>query len=121
MLRIHIVYIGGSQTAFLPLCIVKLKLIHLSVGPRIAVTRKGVIVPQHPIVTSRNDKGDRHLGVVLKELLVTAFVIHFVGLMLTQTVNGLLIVGRRPHLAQFVALHPIYSNGLKASAFGLLL
>ena len=66
-------------------------------------------------------KGHRHLGVVLKQLLVLALVVEFVGLMLTQAVYALVVVERLEYLCHRVRLRITGLVGGKSAAAGLFL
>ena len=86
--------ICSGQCTFLALLVIELEDgTELRIVGRITETAHRVCVKEHTIVLVRHHEWDRHLGVILEELLVLALVVPIVGLMLTQAIESL--VGRR--------------------------
>ena len=100
--------IGAGQRAFHTLLVIELEhLAQLFVRGGIAPAAPGIGVEQQAVAARRHDERDAHLGVVLVELLAAAAVVEFAGLVLAESVEGILVRRRkgRLHRPGLLALH----------------
>ena len=70
---------------------VKPELIEIGIITHIAKFAQRIIIPDDAIIVIGNDEGYRYFGIILEQGLIFALVIKIVGLMLSQTVEGLII------------------------------
>ena len=54
----------------------------------------GGTVPKNAVTAGGNDERHRYFGVVLEKLFVFAFVVEFVALMLSESVDALVVIKR---------------------------
>ncbi len=112
--------VGACQRAFLAILVINLEhLAELAVGLGVAEAAQRIAVPEDAVVVGRHHEGHRHLGIILEKFFVASLVVEFVALMLTESVDALLVAQRFEYLAHGVAFGVLDLYGRKfASAVG---
>ena len=84
--------VGTCQMTFAALTVVELEgTVQLQVLVGLAEAAVAVAVPQDAVVLVREHKGDTDLGVILEQVLVLAFHVELLRLMLSETVERLVL------------------------------
>ena len=113
--------IGTCEDSFLSVPVIKLEdLAKLLVILRISETHHRIAVHEDTVSLVRNNERNRHLRIVLEQLLVLSLVVEFVRLMLSEAVESL-IFRRLEHLTESISMSAFNLYGLEALATALLL
>ena len=109
--------IGAGQRAFLAIFVKKTEyLAKLLVRFRIAEAAERIAVPENAVIICRYDKGDRDFGIILEKLFVFTFIIKFIALMLTESIDAFFLVKRFEYLTDSVTFGAFDFDGRELAA-----
>ena len=84
--------VGTCQVTFLTVLIVELeRTVQLQIVVGITETAIRIRIPQQTIVLVGEHKGDRHLRIILEEILVLTLHVKFLTLMLSEAIESLIL------------------------------
>ena len=112
-------HVGACEASFPSLLIIHLEHVRkLAVVVRIAETHHGIAVHQDAISFIGQDERHRHFSIVLKQFFILSFIVEFVRLMLTETVEGL-ILRRFEHLSERPSARSVHLDRIECLATSL--